>query len=436
MPGSSFVFAHIADAHVGAWARDPSIREALRESVLRALEVVEERDCAFLLISGDLFHTPVPEPAQVAPIASALRRLVDHGRRVYVIYGSHDYVAHRTSWLDVLAETGIFLKAAPEPVRKEGDRFTLPFRIDIPTGAVIAGLSGRAHGLDAGSFRAVDSEAFRATKGFHIFQFHAAIREYLPEHLQAHLQGISREDLPGGCDYYAGGHIHYTYTGEGPGGGLLVNPGAVFGTSLPDLENGQRGRTHQGVVIVTVEDGHPSAEFVDTAPRDRVRFVPVDVDGRTAEEVRTIIEEQVRAAAVPGELLIPQLSGTLRDGGARTLGLMEATRTAENAGVAGVHWDLSNVVRADEVTRGADRPEHEVEIEALRALVDAAPAELVELQREGGLARLQELVRELGVPRGEGEAKRDYLDARTETALRILGVSRRTSRARPPESTP
>lgn len=106
-------FAHLADAHVGAWPRSPAFRGALRASVLRALEVVEEQACEFLLVSGDLFHTPVPDPAEVAPVATALKRLIDHGRRVYVIYGSHDYVAHRTSWLDVLAASGVFVKVAP-----------------------------------------------------------------------------------------------------------------------------------------------------------------------------------------------------------------------------------------------------------------------------------------------------------------------------------
>ncbi len=180
MPTDRFVFAHLADAHVGAWPRDPAVRAALRESVLRALRVVSERDAEFLLISGDLFHTPVPDPGEVAPVAAALRALVEQGRRVYAIYGSHDYVAHRTSWLDVLAEAGVFLKVAPEAVRTEGTRWTLPFRVDEPTGARIAGISGRSHGLDRGYFRAVDSEAFRAEPGFKIFQFHAAVEEYLP----------------------------------------------------------------------------------------------------------------------------------------------------------------------------------------------------------------------------------------------------------------
>ena len=133
-----FVFAHLADAHVGAWPRDPAIRSALRESFVSALRVAEERNAEFLLISGDLFHTPVPDPGEVAPVAAALRRFVDHGRRIYVIYGSHDYVAHRTSWLDVLAAAGVFVKVAPEAVRTEGTRWTLPFLVDAPTGARIA----------------------------------------------------------------------------------------------------------------------------------------------------------------------------------------------------------------------------------------------------------------------------------------------------------
>jgi DNA repair protein SbcD/Mre11 len=92
-----FTFAHLADAHLGAWPRNPALRDRLRDGVLRTLAVAEEHDAEFLLISGDLFHTPVPEPAEVAPVAAALRKFVAGGRRVYAIYGSHDYVAHRTS---------------------------------------------------------------------------------------------------------------------------------------------------------------------------------------------------------------------------------------------------------------------------------------------------------------------------------------------------
>ena len=429
--GDSFVFAHLADAHVGAWPRDPAVRAALRESVLRALEVVEERDCEFLLISGDLFHTPVPEPAEAAPVAQALKRLADAGRRVYVIYGSHDYVAHRTSWLDVLAETGIFLKAAPEPVRAEGDRFALPYRVDEPTGAVVAGLSGRSHGLDASLFRSVDSEAFRAEPGFKIFQFHAAVREYLPAHLRGHIAGISRDDLPGGCDYYAGGHIHYTYEGSGPEGGLLVNPGAVFGTSVTDVENGARGKTNQGLYLVRVEGGVPRPEPVRTLAVDRLRVFDVDVQGESPEEARRHLEAEIRQASAPGTLLFPRLHGTLAEGGARTLGLLETGEASLEAGISGIHFDLDDLAHEGDAAGDALRPESELEAEAIRLLAGGAPERFPRLRGPEGEANLRELLRELGSPRSEGESKQDYLAARIDAALRTLGVRGRSGRYGP-----
>jgi len=415
-----FVFAHLADAHVGAWPRDPAVRLALRESLLPALRVAEERNAEFLLVSGDLFHTPVPDPGEVAPVTAALRRFVDQGRRIYVIYGSHDYVAQRTSWLDVLAETGVFLKVAPEAVRSEGTRWSLPFLVDAPTGARIAGISGRSHGLDREYFRAVDSEAFRAEPGFKIFQFHAAVEEYLPESLREHIHGIRREDLPAGCDYYAGGHIHYTYTGEGPGGGLLVNPGAVFGTSRTDLENGQEGRTHQGVVIVTVEGGRPRAEFVDTAPRGAVHLVDVDVSGKTADEARTELERRLSVEGKHGALLFPRVHGTLADGTLASLALTQlARRRSPEAGT--VHWDVRDLAPASEEGAGATS-ESEVETEEVRRLLAETALGRAWLEGAEGERRVRELLRELGQPKAEGESRQDYANARQGSARRLIGV--------------
>jgi DNA repair protein SbcD/Mre11 len=415
-----FVFAHLADAHVGAWPRAPAVRAALRTSVLRALEVVRERGAEFLLISGDLFHTPVPDPSEVAPVAEALKRLVDEGRRIYVIYGSHDYVAHRTSWLDVLAATGVFVKVAPEAVRTEGTRWTLPFLVDEPTGARIAGISGRSHGLDREYFREVDSEAFRTSEGFRVFQFHAAVEEFLPPSLRDHIHGIRAEDLPFGCDYYAGGHIHYTYEGAGPGGGLLVNPGAVFGTSRTDLENGLAGRTHQGVVVVTVEEGRPTAEYIDTAPRDTVRLVDVDVSGRSVEEARKEVERELEKADAPGALLFPKVHGTLADGSVASLALTDVGRRA--VGRAGaITWDVRDL--APPAAEGsAPLGEADIEGARVRELVAESAGEHPFLAGGEGERIVRDLLQELGVAKAEGESRQDYTNARVEGARRILGI--------------
>jgi len=415
-----FVFAHLADAHVGAWPRDPAVRSALRGSLIAALRVAEDRNAEFLLVSGDLFHTPVPDPGEVAPVAAALRHFVDQGRRIYVIYGSHDYVAHRTSWLDVLAETGVFLKVAPEAVRSEGTRWSLPFTVDGPTGARIAGISGRSHGLDREYFRGVDSEAFRAEPGFKIFQFHAAVEEYLPENLRQHIHGIRKDDLPFGCDYYAGGHIHFTYFGEGPGGGLLVNPGAVFGTSRTDLENGQEGRTHQGVVIVTVDRGRPGAEFVDTAPRDSVHLVDVDVSGKTAEEARSEVERRLTSESAPGALLFPRVHGTLADGTLASLALTQlARRRSPHAGT--VHWDVRDLAPAAAEETGLTS-ESAVETEEIRRLLAETLPGRSWLEGADGERLVREVLRELGLPKSEGESRQDYANARLGSTRRLLGV--------------
>jgi DNA repair protein SbcD/Mre11 len=416
-----FAFAHLADAHVGAFPRSPPLRERLREGVLRAIEVAAEREAEFLLISGDLFHTPVPDPSEVAPVAAALRRFIAAGRRIYLIYGSHDYVAHRTSWLDVLSEAGVFVRVAPEAVRPEGGRWTLSWVEDEPTGARIAGISGRSHGLDREYYRSMDSTDFQSQPGFRIFQFHAGVEEYLPAHLREKVRGIRLDDLPPGLDYYAGGHIHYSYEGQGPGGGLLVNPGAVFGTSRTDVENGEAGRTHRGVVIVQVDRGKPSAEFVDTLAPGSIFTLDVDVSGATPETVAELIAARVREAAPGrGALVFPRLHGTLAGGRLTTLDLAATRRALEEAGIT-VQVDVRDVDRSVE-TGGAEVSESTIEAEEIARLLQDGPTLPAWLRSVDGPPLVRELLAELGTRKEEGQSNLDYGNLRRAGARRLLGV--------------
>ncbi|HLM92127.1 MAG TPA: DNA repair exonuclease [Thermoplasmata archaeon] len=422
MGRDQFTFAHLADAHVGAWARNPALRDRLRQSVLRAIEVAQERGAEFLLISGDLFHTPVPEPSEVAPVAAALRRFVESGRRIYVIYGSHDYVAHRTSWLDVLAEAGVFVRVAPEAVRAGEARWTLPWTEDVPTGARVAGVSGRSHGLDREYYRSMDSTAFEAEPGFHIFQFHAGVEEYLPAHLRDKIKGIRVEDLPAGIDYYAGGHIHYTYEGTGPGGGLLVNPGAVFGTSRTDIENGEAGRTHRGVVIVTVNGGTPRAEFVDTLERGGILTLDVDISGAAPDAISELIAARVREVApAAGILVLPRLHGTLAGGRASSLDLAAARTALEKQGIT-IQVDARNVESSLDSMPSAIS-ESTVETEEIGRLLVEGPDLPAWIRDTDGVRLVRDLLQELGIPKEEGQSTLDYDTARRTGTRRLLDVA-------------
>ncbi len=422
MGSERFVFAHLADAHVGAWPRNAQFRTLLRESVLRSIEHVRSQHAEFLLISGDLFHTPVPDPAEVAPVAAALRQLSKDGTRIYAIYGSHDYVAHKTSWLDVLAEAGVFAKVAPEAVRAEGTRWTLPFLIDEPTGARIAGISGRSLGLDREYFRGVDSERFRAEPGFKIFQFHAAIEECLPVRLREHIRGIQRNDLPAGCGYYAGGHIHSMYQDSGPGGGLLVNPGAIFGTNHPDLLYRQDHPNTQGLAVVNVVRGRPSVRFYDPFPYAEIQILDVDVTGRTVEEILTELEGRTRPLAGSGTSVYAHYTGTPANAGLGALGVSEAQRRLGELGIQ-LHADIRDVAGVSPEATPA-LPESEIEAAGFAALSEETSAIAPWAAGPDGAPRLRALLQELALPRGEGESRTDYVEARVDGGARLLGVRR------------
>ncbi|NIP34705.1 MAG: hypothetical protein GWN18_07130, partial [Thermoplasmata archaeon] len=98
-------FAHMADTHLGAF-RDPVLRELNLEAFLRALDIVREEGCEFLVIAGDIFDTTLPEMDVVERAAEALRRLGEAGVRTYVLYGSHDRSLTERGIVDVLEAAG------------------------------------------------------------------------------------------------------------------------------------------------------------------------------------------------------------------------------------------------------------------------------------------------------------------------------------------
>ena len=339
-----------------------------------------------------------------------------------MIYGSHDYVAHRTELAGCARRSGRVRRVAPEAVRSGEALWTLPWTEDVPTGARIAGVSGRSHGLDRDYYRSMDSSAFKAEPGFCIFQFHAGVEEYLPSHLRDKIKGIRVQDLPAGVEDYAGGHIHYTYEGAGPGGGLLINPGAVFGTSRTDIENGEAGRTHRGVVIVTVtgedpprgvrgharagRDPHAGCRYLGGGPRGDSR-----ADRRAGRE----------AAPVAGTLVLPRLHGTLAGGRATSLDLAAARVALEKQGIT-VQVDARNVESSLDSMPSAVS-ESTVETEEIDRLLAEGP-ELPSWFRDVDGPRLvRELLAELGVPKEEGQSTLDYDTARRTGARLLLEVS-------------
>ncbi|MEM4729706.1 MAG: metallophosphoesterase [Thermoplasmata archaeon] len=156
-------FAHMADVHLGAF-REPALREANLEAFLSALDICDRERVDFVLICGDLFHSSLPDMGVVERAAARLRRLIDGGTPVYIVYGSHDFSATERSMVDVLHSAGVFVKVARAHASEDGAVVLEP-TVDPRTGAVIAGLPGRRLGLDKVYYERLDASGVLGTYG-------------------------------------------------------------------------------------------------------------------------------------------------------------------------------------------------------------------------------------------------------------------------------
>lgn len=102
-----FRFAHLADLHIGAHTH-PILREIELSTLELALTECITKQVDFLLISGDIFDSNVPDMYAVDRAVKAFKDLKDKGIPIYTIFGSHDFTVAQTSIVNVLISAGIF----------------------------------------------------------------------------------------------------------------------------------------------------------------------------------------------------------------------------------------------------------------------------------------------------------------------------------------
>ena len=223
------LFAHIADAHIGAW-KEEKLRKLNLDCFKQSIQTCIKRNVDFLLISGDLFNTAIPQIEYLKETVEQLKILKDKNIRVYIIPGSHDFSPSGKTILDVLEKAELV-----KNVMQYKDH-QLKFTED-PTGAKITGIYGRRGGLDSEDYLMLDKPSIENEPGFKIFMFHATLEEFKPI---KELQGLSSTLLPTNFQYYAGGHVHYIFKTDF-NGGKLTYPGALFPNNFKEVEEWQHG---------------------------------------------------------------------------------------------------------------------------------------------------------------------------------------------------
>ncbi|MEM2868907.1 MAG: metallophosphoesterase [Thermoplasmata archaeon] len=411
-------FAHMADVHLGAF-REPALREANLEAFLSALDICERERVDFVLICGDLFHNSLPDMGVVERATARLRRLIDGGTPVYIVYGSHDFSATERSMVDVLHSAGVFVKVARARTSEDGGVVIEP-TVDPGTGTVIAGLPGRRLGLDRVYYERLDaSEALGLHGGGggdgarddgdsgrsggaeggarsvapRIFAFHAALSELKPREL-SEIESMPASLLPPGFDYYAGGHVHKRVRAELPGLGTVAYPGPLFGDGYRDLE----AREERGFYIVELERGRaPRLEF-RRVPSRRIVVIEADASGRRPEDVSAELRGRAGEADAAGAIVLIKVSGQLASGKASEVDTQLPRALLLETGAYTVYVSRSGLESREQAGARFEpgRTRAETEDRILREHLARGVFSLPELRPEEALVRARELLRALG----------------------------------------
>ncbi|NQV91795.1 exonuclease SbcCD subunit D [Candidatus Woesearchaeota archaeon] len=235
-------YAHLADLHLGSW-RDEKMRTLSTQAFLTAIDQCLEEKVDFILFAGDLFNTSLPALDTLKIVTKKLKELYDKNIPLYVIPGSHDFSPSGKTMIDVLENAGLLINVHRGEIIDEV--LHLKFTTDPKTGAKITGVLGKRGMLDRIHY---DNLILEQTDGYKIFMFHTSVTELMPIDLEM-VESQPLSAFPKGCNYYAGGHIHYPNLVETKDY-VASYTGSLFPVNFHELEKYGKG----GYYIVTYEN--------------------------------------------------------------------------------------------------------------------------------------------------------------------------------------
>jgi DNA repair exonuclease SbcCD nuclease subunit len=417
-------FAHMADTHLGAF-RDPVLRGLNLDAFLRALDIVREEGCEFLVIAGDMFDTSLPDMEVADRAAEGLRHLTEAGVRTYVLYGSHDRSLTEKGIVDVLESAGLFTNVGVLDLDDEGS--SPPLTVDGPTGAVLAAVGGRQLTLERTLFEAADWDPLsRAVEDapLAIFGYHGPVEGMMPEELEK-LETLDRGRLPPGFHYYALGHVHHHTVEVVHEGGVAVYPSPTFGASFTDLADGRV----KGLVIVDVDDEGACTPRHVPISMASTQVLDLDVAGLSGEEAAGKLEAMVDEVEPREALVLLRVHGTLKYGKPSDISITRARGALEEGGARAVFVNRRGLrkpqaagTEVGEGTSGMDRDE--IERRALERAVRDQEAPVGWLNGEEGVSLAAELLGVAREPQGEMGATM-YVDRVKGRVMEVLALHER-----------
>lgn len=309
-------FAHMGDVHIGSF-REPELNNLSLLSFSNAIQkcIVEKVD--FILISGDLFNTALPDINQLKIVAELFKKVKDEGISCYIIPGSHDFSPSGKTMLDVLESAGLLINVVKAKQLQNG-KISLVFSVDEKTGAKITGMLGKKGGLEKEYYKNIDysnieSEKTDSEKGYKIFMFHSTITELKPKDM-AFVESNPISILPKNFNYYAGGHIHIIKDVK-YGTGEVVYPGPIYPCNFKELEELECG----GFFIVNVNDGITTKEYHKIKIFDTIKC-NIDADNKTPKDIERELTSFFDEKNIQRKIILIRIEGELKEGKTADIG--------------------------------------------------------------------------------------------------------------------
>lgn len=408
-------FAHISDCHLGS-NKEPLLKNLELEAFQYALEECIKRKVDFILITGDLFHSNIPDLGVVNSAVKKMKEVVLQNIPIYVIYGSHDYSPNETSIVDILSSAGLFTKVVRGEIRNE--KLTLQFFTDPKTGVKIVGISARRLGLEKKYFEMLDREALEKESGFKIFAFHSGITELKPKSLSP-MESIPLSYFPKGFNYYAGGHIHQHIKQRFEGYGLVAYPGTIFAGYPRDMEDSARGEK-RGFLIVSFGSDIENVEFVEIPGPEYVLF-DYDATGKNSARVNEELTKKCGELSAENKIVLIRVSGEMSGGNTADIDFTKLRNILTQKGALYVNINRHSLTtREYQTLRPMGEDIGEIERNLFRENIGAVKVSVESLKGEQGAKLAADLLKILKQSQKGGETKKDYENRVLKQAIDLL----------------
>jgi DNA repair exonuclease SbcCD nuclease subunit len=390
------------------------------DAFVRALEECIDRNVDFIIISGDLFDSNLPDMSLVDKAVKKMHEVRKNGIGIYVVYGSHDFSPNQSSIIDILASATLFDKITQGSVNE--NMLILKFKTDEKTGAKLVGISGYKSGNEIQYYDILDRDTLEKEEGFKIFVFHGMISEYKPHHLMA-MESMPISYLPKNFNYYAGGHLHERVAGKIGKFDNVAYPGALFGADLRDIESSARGLS-RGFYIVTFSDKEViKMDFVEVSSCTYL-LLEYNAMGKSSLNVQNDLERLVKESDVENKLVILKVKGEMASGKTADINFSALEKLLSEMGAAHTMITRSQLTSIEySAIKVTEYNTTDIENRIFRESIGSTKVSTSKLRGEAGVKLSKSLLQTLKHGRKHNETKSVYETRIAETSIDMIGLT-------------